>query len=108
MRRFLGVPAFCAVLVVAGCGGVQELEADEVETVEVATTTVASAARTGSLKPGDAKKVEALMVLCHEKPLAEYEGDSMRELLGETAPKLKQADPQLSKRVEDRATHGCD
>ena len=108
VKRVLGVAAFCALLFVAGCGGVAELDPGETETVTLATAAVATAAKDGSLTPGQEKKIEDLMVLCHQKPLAEHEGQSMRELLKELAPQLGGVDPNFSKRVKNVAAHGCD
>lgn len=108
MRRFLGVAAACALLVVAGCGGVAELDSDDVETVNAAKSTVAQAKADGSLTPEGEEQLTELIVLCREKPLSEVDGQSMRELLGELAPQLKGADPQFSKRMQEIATSGCD
>ncbi len=106
MRRALGVAA-CAVLLIAGCGGVAELDSSETDTVNAANSAVADATASGSLKPGDQAKLEALMVLCHEKPLAESDGESMRELITRLAPELKSADPKMSRRLKRFATDGC-
>ena len=57
---------------------------------------------------GDAQKLEALMILCREKPLAESDGMSMRELVDDLAPKLSKVDPEWSAKLERLATNGCD
>ena len=71
------------LLFVAGCGGLAELDSEEVATVSQARAATETAAIDGSLKPGDEKKFEELIVLCREKPLAEADGKSMREVLAE-------------------------
>ena len=92
----------------AGCGGTPELDSSEIETVSSAKSVVANAARTGSLTAGGEKKLEALMILCREKPLAESDGSSMRQVLEELAPRLKSADPQFSSKLKTLAVNGCD
>lgn len=108
MKRVLGVAVTCALLVVAGCGGVAELDSDDVETVNSAKAAVAKAQADGSLSPEGEEQLTALIVLCREKPLSEVDGQSMRVLLGDLAPQLKSADPQFSKRMKEIATSGCD
>lgn len=94
-------------LAVAGCGGVAELDSEEIETVGQARSAVEVAVAEGSLKPTGEKKLEELMILCHEKPLAEADGDSIREIVRELTPKLKGADPAFFKRMKRVADHGC-
>jgi hypothetical protein len=108
LRRVLGVASAYAVLAVAGCGGVAELDSEELDTVSRARSAVTTAVADGSLKPADQKRLEALMILCHEKPLAEADGDSVREIVSELTPKVKGADPAFFKRMKRVADHGCD
>ncbi len=108
MRKFLGVAVALVLLVVAGCGGVAELDSGEVETVETAKQTVADAKASGSLDAQGEERLTALIVLCREKPLSEVDGQSMRVLVGELAPQLKDADPQFSRKMKRIATSGCD
>lgn len=107
VRGALGVAAACVLLFAAGCGGVPELDSEEVATVSQARTATETAAVDGSLKPGDEKKFEDLIILCREKPLAEADGKSMREILQELAPRLSGADPELSSKMKRIATYGC-
>lgn len=107
MSRILGVVTTCAALAVAGCGGVSELDPDEVETVSQARSAVNSALASGSLNAGGKETLEALMALCHEKPLAETGGNSMREVMSDLAPRLKSADPSFSRRMQRFSTDGC-
>ncbi len=107
MRRALGVAVVCVLMFAAGCGGVAELDSDEVATVSQARSATDTAALDGSLKPGDEKKFEDLIILCREKPLAEADGKSMREVLTELAPRLKSVDPQLSSKLKRIAAYGC-
>ena len=107
MRGALGVAAACVLLFVAGCGGVAELDSEEVATVSLARSATEAAAVDGSLEPGDEKKFEDLIILCREKPLAEADGKSMREVLKELAPRLSSVDPKLSSKMERIATYGC-
>ncbi|MBN8869027.1 MAG: hypothetical protein J0H66_03995 [Solirubrobacterales bacterium] len=104
----MGVAVGSAVLAVAGCGGVAELDSDELETVSQARSVATAAAASGSLKPAGEEKLEALMILCHEKPLAEADGDSVREVMSELTPKVRSADPAFFKRMKRAADHGCD
>jgi len=108
VRKVLGITATCGALAIAGCGGTPELDSSEIETVSSAKSVVANAARTGSLTAGGEKKLEALMILCREKPLAESDGSSMRQVLEELAPRLKSADPQFSSKLKTLAVNGCD
>ena len=108
MKRVLGVVAACAAVVVAGCGGVAELEPDEVETVQTAQKVVDRAAETGSLGDGGMEKLTAFMILCRDKPLAEDGGDSMREIMDELAPRLEGVDPVAFRKMDRLATNGCD
>ncbi len=107
MRGALGVAAACVLLLAAGCGGVAELDSDEAVTVNLARTATKTAALDGSLKPGDEKKFEELIVLCREKPLAEADGKSMREVLTELAPRLNSVDPKLASKMKRIAAYGC-
>ena len=107
MRTALGVAASCVLLLVAGCGGVAELDSDEVATVSQARSATETAALDGSLSPGDEKKFEDLIILCREKPLAEADGKSMREVLTELAPRLKSVDPELASKMKRIAAYGC-
>lgn len=107
MRGALGVAAACVLLFVVGCGGVAELDSDELATVSLARSATEAAALDGSLKPGDEKKFEELIILCREKPLAEADGKSMRELLKELAPRLTNVDPELSSKMKRIAAYGC-
>ena len=107
MKGALRVAAACMLLFVAGCGGLAELDSEEVATVSQARAATETAAIDGSLKPGDEKKFEELIVLCREKPLAEADGKSMREVLTELAPRLKSVDPQLSSKLKRIAAYGC-
>lgn len=107
MRGALGVAAACVLLFVAGCGGVAELDSEEVATVNLARSATETAAVDGSLKPGDEKKFEDLIILCREKPLAEADGKSMREVLAELAPRLTSVDPKLASKMKRIAAYGC-
>lgn len=108
MKRLLGVTAAGAVLAFAGCGGVPELEPDEIETVNQAKSVATAAAAGKPLDPADKKKLKELMILCHQKPLAETDGDSVREIMTELTPKVKKgADPTFFKRMKRVADHGC-
>lgn len=105
----MGVAAACAALLAAGCGGAPTLETGEVETVTQARAAVKSAVAAGSLDAAGQRKVEQLMILCHQKPLAEEGGDSVREIIKEIAPGLKGvADPAFAERIKRQADHGCD
>lgn len=108
MRRVPGVAVACALLVVAGCGGVAELDSDDAETVNAAKAAVVKAKADGSLSPRGEEQLTALIVLCREKPLTEVDGQSMRELVGDLAPQLKTADPEFSKKMKEISTSGCD
>ena len=81
-----------ALLTVAGCGGVAELDSSEVKTVSHARSVVSEAGATGSLKPGDGDVLTDFMILCREKPLSEIDGDTLRETMDELAPQLKGVD----------------
>jgi hypothetical protein len=107
VRRFAGVAATCALLVV-GCGGVAELDSGDVETVKSAKSAVAQTEATGSFTPEAEEQVTALIALCREKPLSTFDGRSIREILGDVAPRLKEADPDFSRRMKEIATSGCD
>ena len=107
MSRLLGVAAASVALAVSGCGGVSELDSEESNTVIQARSVVDAAVTDGTLTPAGEKTLEDLMVICHEKPLAESDGESMRNLMTEIAPRLKAADPQFSKRLRKFAAHGC-
>ncbi len=107
MRRALGVAVVCVLMFAAGCGGVAELDSAEMATVSQARSATDTAALDGSLKPGDEKKFEDLIILCRKNPLAEADGKSMREVLTELAPRLKSVDPQLSSKLERIAAYGC-
>lgn len=108
MNKSLGVLLACGLLLVAGCGGVAELDSDDAETVDAARAAVTRAKAEGSLSPRGEEQLTALIVLCREKPLTEVDGQSMRELVGDLAPQLQSADPQFSKRMKEIATSGCD
>lgn len=108
MKSTLGVVTVSCLVLLAGCGGTPELDSGEVETVTAAQSAVTSARQSGALKAGDAQKLEALMILCREKPLAESDGMSMRELVDDLAPKLSKVDPEWSAKLERLATNGCD
>lgn len=95
------------LLFVAGCGGLAELDSEEVATVSQARAATETAAIDGSLKPGDEKKFEELIVLCREKPLAEADGKSMREVLAEMATRLTSVDPKLASKMKRIAAYGC-
>lgn len=106
MIRAMGVAFACLALAVVGCGGVAELDSGEVSTVTEAKA-AAQAAAAGSLTPAGEKALEDLKVLCHEKPLAEADGDSIREIVTGIVPQLKNADPAYYKRFKKFADHGC-
>jgi hypothetical protein len=108
LKSISGVAVISLLLLAAGCGGVAELDSQEAQTVTLAQSAVANAAQDGSLKPGDEKKLEALIILCREKPLAEADGRSMREVLGDLAPRLTSVDPELSSKLERIAANGCE
>lgn len=90
MKRILGIATACATLAIAGCGGVSELESNEVTTVSEAKSAVKAAVAEGSLTPAGKKALEELMVLCHEKPLTETDGDSIREVINAIVPQLQE------------------
>lgn len=108
MRSILGVATVSALMVFAGCGGVAELDSDELQTVTVADSAVAKAEQSGSLSQGDEKKIEELIILCREKPLAESDGESMRQILEDLAPRLASADLELSSKLKRISTNGCE
>jgi len=111
MKRVLGVAVVSGLLTASGCGGVAELDSSEIETVSRARSTVNAAVAGGSLDQAGEKRLEALMILCHEKPLAETGGDSVREIMTELTPELKtvkEVDPTFYKRMKRSADHGCD
>ena len=97
----------CVLMFAAGCGGVAELDSAEMATVSQARSATDTAASDGSLKPGDEKKFEDLIILCREKPLAEADGKSMREVLTELAPRLNSVDPKLASKMKRIAAYGC-
>lgn len=106
MSRVLGVAAICAAMAVAGCGGVAELDSSETTTVTEAQA-AAQNASTGSLTAADKKALDELKALCHEKPLTEVDGESIREIVTGMVPQLKSADPAYYKRFKNFADHGC-
>lgn len=97
-----------ALLTVAGCGGVAELDSSEVKTVSHARSVVSEAGATGSLKPGDGDVLTDFMILCREKPLSEIDGDTLRETMDELAPQLKGVDRKYFRKLDHLATNGCD
>lgn len=108
MKCTLGVAAVSALLVFAGCGGVAELDSDDIKTVSAAKAAMAVAAQSRSLKPGDEQKFEDLIVLCREKPLSEVDGRSMRQVLEDLAPRLSGVDPELSAQLKRISINGCE
>ena len=108
MKRVLGVAAFCALLVVAGCGGVAELDSGEVDTVNQAKAIVAEGKANGKLAPGDGAVLTEFMILCRAKPLSEVDGDTLRETMDELAPQLKGVDQKDFDKMDHNAETGCD
>ncbi|MCB8915393.1 MAG: hypothetical protein H6532_06145 [Thermoleophilales bacterium] len=104
----MGVAVTTAMLTVAGCGGVAELDSGEVETVNQARSAVSEARASGTLKPGDGDTLTEFMILCREKPLSEVEGDTLRETMDELAPQLKGIDREYFRKMDRLATNGCD
>jgi hypothetical protein len=107
VKSILGVAMIAALLSTAACGGTAKLDSGEAQTVTLAKSAV-TAAQDGSLSPGDERKLEALIVLCREKPLAEADGRSMREVLLDLAPRLSTVDPELSSKLRRIARNGCE
>jgi hypothetical protein len=108
LKSIVGIAAIAALMTIAGCGGVATLDSQETQTVTLAKSAVATAAKDRSLKPGDEQKLNALIILCRKKPLAEADGMSMREILADLAPQLTGVDPNLSAKLKRIATSGCE
>lgn len=108
MKSVMGVAAAFALMTVAGCGGVAELDSSEAETVSQAESVVAKAKASGSLKPGDGEVLTDFMILCREKPLSDVNGQTLRETMDELAPQLKGVDQIYFKKLDRLATNGCD
>jgi hypothetical protein len=107
VKGILGVVTITVLLSSAACGGTAELDPQEAQTVTLAKSAVA-AAQGGPLSPGEEKNVETLIVLCRQKPLAEADGRSMREVLLDLAPRLSGVDPELSSKLRRIARNGCE
>ncbi len=109
MRKTVCIGVACALLI-AGCGGVAELDGGDTETVSLARQTVTESVAQGSLSPEGEQRLIDLIVLCREKPLSETgtEGQTMRELLTSLAPRLMDADPEFAGKMQKIARSGCD